>query len=46
MSAKPLLSQQSVTRSGEKPSAELLEIIQRLVDAVAALEARVTALEP
>jgi hypothetical protein len=43
MTVKPLLPQQTVTASGLAPSRDLVEIIQRLVLAVNALEARLDA---
>lgn len=53
MRAKPLLPGQPVTATGQAGSQELMEVIQRLVAAlseanaqIAALDARVTALEP
>lgn len=52
MKLKPIFPGQTVTQDGQRPSAELVEVIDRLVRAVgaqdaaiAALEARVAALE-
>lgn len=52
MNAKPLLSEQPVTTQNHRPSAELIEVIQRLVRLVNAqqainadLTARIEALE-
>jgi prefoldin subunit 5 len=42
---RPLLPMQPVTRGGEKPSQELIEVIQRMQAEIAALKARVEALE-
>ena len=46
MTAIPLLQQQPVTQSGQMPSRELVEVIQRLVAEIEVLKARVAALEP
>lgn len=46
MSVQPLNLSQPITQKGDKPSRDLVEIIQRLVDKIDELETRVTALEP
>ena len=45
MSAKPLQPFQPVTAKGDRPSLDLVEVIQRLVDEVDRLKARVEQLE-
>lgn len=46
MKTKPLLPGQPVTAKGEPGSAELIEVIQRLVKVIEDHEARIKALEP
>lgn len=43
---KPAFPDQKLTNPNGTPTLDFVEIIQRLVDAVEDLEARVTALEP
>ena len=44
MTARPLLPDQPVTAKGELPSRDLVEIIQRLVLAVGAVDAKLAAI--
>lgn len=46
MTPKPLLPGQPVTAKGDPGSAELVEVIQRLVRVVKELDARLKVLEP
>lgn len=46
MTVKPLLPLSPITAEGQRPSLAMLEVIQRLVDKVEELEARIAVLEP